>query len=157
MTPDIILIIAGCLLLLIGLVGGGVTSTYATVGKVDGNIARTLCVIIGFVLIGIGVGLKIWPQLPHPDPSATKQEPKTLPQNQPEVKQEPKPPTPTPQPTKEEPKTLPTQNDQTAKTEPKSVPAQSKASPTVLPKASRPIQRQQAPSDTTPVPPHRPG
>jgi hypothetical protein len=78
MTSDIILIIAGCVLLLIGLVGGGITSQYGAVGKVDGNIPRTLCVIAGFCLIGIGVGLKIWPQSIRNDNPVAKPDPEIV-------------------------------------------------------------------------------
>lgn len=58
MTPEVILIVAGCALLLIGLVGGGLTSKYLTVGKVEGG-ARFAAAIIGILLIGGGVLLKL--------------------------------------------------------------------------------------------------
>ena len=56
MTPDIILIIAGCVLLLIGLVDSGVTSKYGNVGKVYG-IARVLSGVLGMAsLVESGCG-----------------------------------------------------------------------------------------------------
>jgi hypothetical protein len=54
MTPQVILIVAGYGLVVVGLVGGGITSKYFTVGSVNG-IARILCVIVGagFIIGGV--------------------------------------------------------------------------------------------------------
>jgi hypothetical protein len=72
MTGDVVLIIAGCVLVLIGLLGGGISSAQLAVGKVSGA-ARILCGIIGMVLIGVGVVLKVFPAASPASASAQKQ------------------------------------------------------------------------------------
>jgi hypothetical protein len=57
-SGDIVLIIAGCLILLIGLIGGGIKSNYITVGSVSIK-ARIVCAVTGVLLIGTGVALKL--------------------------------------------------------------------------------------------------
>ena len=61
MTGDVIIIVTGCFLLLIGLVGGGVTSKYISVGRIDAGAIRLLCGVLGVVLIGVGISLKYLP------------------------------------------------------------------------------------------------
>jgi hypothetical protein len=61
MTADVIIIVTGCFLLLIGLVGGGVSSKYLSVGKIDAGAIRVLCGVLGVVLIGVGISLKYIP------------------------------------------------------------------------------------------------
>jgi hypothetical protein len=60
-TVDVILIVAGCVLLLIGLVGGGINSKYLSVQKVEEGKIRFLCGSMGLGLIVAGVWLGFFP------------------------------------------------------------------------------------------------
>ena len=58
MTAEVVLLIAGCGLVLIGLLGGGIKSTWITIGSVSG-IARLLCAMLGILFVVGGVALKL--------------------------------------------------------------------------------------------------
>lgn len=64
MTVNVILIVAGCVLLLIGLVGGGINSKYLSVRKVEEGKIRFLCGFIGLALIVAGISLELFPGSP---------------------------------------------------------------------------------------------
>lgn len=66
-SADVVLIIAGCVLVLIGLLGGGIQSGQISVGKING-VARVCCALVGFGFVGAGAYVKLSPSEP-PKPS----------------------------------------------------------------------------------------
>ncbi|HEY9526797.1 MAG TPA: VCBS repeat-containing protein [Anaerolineales bacterium] len=69
LTVQLILAIAGCIALLIGLFGGGVKAKEIEVPKISAS-ARIFSILVGAVLIGIAIRLPNPPQTPEP-PTAT--------------------------------------------------------------------------------------
>ena len=69
MTADIVLIVVGCGLVIVGLVGGGIKSKWVDVGSIAG-LARFLCFAVGIAFVLGGLWVKVGAPLTGSKPNS---------------------------------------------------------------------------------------